>query len=171
MFLFHHLFFKSQHLLWLLSDTFMYRCKHAASTLFNSVKELGIVEVYLKMMVLHRNVSQMWQCDEIGLDINSKSLKECACLYFSILGWGSQVGFHLSAVCYEKNTWKAKMLGDNTRNDFRLYQTTHLYWNHLWTYDVSDLLLLHVLGHWNKNMCRLNFLDPIAQHCLCVALS
>lgn len=118
MFLFHHLFFKSQHLLWLLSDTFMYRCKHAASTLFNSVKELGIVEVYLKMMVLHRNVSQMWQCDEIGLDINSKSLKECACLYFSILGWGSQVGFHLSAVCYEKNTWKAKMLGDNTRNDF-----------------------------------------------------
>lgn len=118
MFLFHHLFFKSQHLLWLLSDTFMYRCKHAASTLFNSVKELGIVEVYLKMMVLHRNVSQMWQCDEIGLDINSKSLQECACLYFSLLGWGSQVGFHLSAVCYEKNTWKAKMLGDNARNDF-----------------------------------------------------
>lgn len=118
MFLFHHLFFKSQHLLWLLSDTFMYRCKHAASTLFNSVKELGIVEVYLKMMVLHRNVSQMWQCDEIGLDINSKSLQECACLYFSLLGWGSQIGFHLSAVCYEKNTWKAKILGDNAWKDF-----------------------------------------------------
>lgn len=107
MFLFHHLFFKSQHLLWLLSDTFMYRCKHAASTLFNSVKELGIVEVYLKMMVLHRNISQMWQCDKIGLDINSKSLQECARLYifnFSLLGWGSQVGFHLSAVHAVKKT-------------------------------------------------------------------
>lgn len=148
----------------------MYRCKHAASTLFNSVKELGIVEVYLKMMVLHRNVSQMWQCDEIGLDINSKSLQECACLYFSLLGWGSQVGFHLSAVHVMKKKPHEKQKCTKWLH-FRLYQTTHLYWNHLWTYDVSDLLLLHVLGHWNKNMCRLNFLDPISQNCLCVALS
>lgn len=112
MFLFHHL------LLWLLSDTFMYRCKHAASTLFNCVKELGIVEVYLKMMVLHRNVSQMWQCDEIGLDINSKSLQECACLYFSLLGWGSQVGFHLSAVHEPVHVKKTHMKSKNARNDF-----------------------------------------------------